>query len=167
MKEFSLFVGIDVSKERLDVAVRPTGETWQVPYDAEGISSLTGCLRDLAVHLVVVEATGGMELALAGEHQPVAGGRDIAECGWGRVGRGGGGVMNRRCGLTSSPRTGAAIFTVRPCILNMAVIDRFVLGLEDRGSAGSSRPANSEPEQLNGPYEPGLGKVGPESGKSG
>ena len=67
MKEFPLFVGIDVSKERLDVAVRPTGETWQVPYDAEGISSLTGCLRELAPHLVVVEATGGMELALAGE----------------------------------------------------------------------------------------------------
>ena len=67
MKDFPLFVGIDVSKERLDVAVRPTGETWQVPYDAEGISSLTGCLRELAPHLVVVEATGGMELALAGE----------------------------------------------------------------------------------------------------
>ena len=67
MKEFPLFVGIDVSKERLDVAVRPTGETWQVPYDAEGIRSLTGCLRELAPHLVVVEATGGMELALAGE----------------------------------------------------------------------------------------------------
>ncbi len=67
MKEFPLFVGIDVSKERLDVAVRPTGETWQVSYDAEGISSLTGGLRELAPHLVVVEATGGMELALAGE----------------------------------------------------------------------------------------------------
>ncbi len=51
MKEFQLFVGIDVSKERLDVAVRPTGETWQVPYDAEGIRSLAGCLRELAPHL--------------------------------------------------------------------------------------------------------------------
>ena len=67
MKDTPLFVGIDVSKERLDVAVRPTGETWQVPYDSDGISSLTGCLRELAPHLVVVEATGGMELALAGE----------------------------------------------------------------------------------------------------
>jgi transposase len=67
MNEFPLFVGVDVSKERLDVAVRPTGETWQVAYDAEGINSLTECLRELAPHLVVVEATGGMELALAGE----------------------------------------------------------------------------------------------------
>ena len=65
------------------------------------------------------------------------------------------------------PTTNAVDFRpVRPCILNMDVIDRFVLGLEDRGSAGSSRPANSEPEQLNGPYEPELGKVGPELGES-
>ena len=56
--------------------------------------------------------------------------------------------------------------SVRPCILNMDVIDRFVLGPEDRSSAGSSRPAHSEPEQLNGPYEPELGKVGPELGET-
>jgi len=67
MKEFPLFVGIDVSKDRLDVAVRPTGKTWQVPYDAEGISSLVGNLRELVPQLVVLEATGGMELAVAGE----------------------------------------------------------------------------------------------------
>ena len=67
MKEFPLFVGIDVSKDRLDVAVRPTGETWQVVYDAEGISSLAGNLRELVPQLVVLEATGGMELAVAGE----------------------------------------------------------------------------------------------------
>ncbi len=67
MEEFPLFVGIDVSKDRLDVAVRPTGETWQVPYDADGISSLAECLKELAPHLVVLEATGGMELAVAGE----------------------------------------------------------------------------------------------------
>ena len=67
MKEFPLFVGIDVSKDRLDVAVRPTGETWQVAYDAEGISSLAGNLRELVPQLVVLEATGGMELAVAGE----------------------------------------------------------------------------------------------------
>ena len=67
MKELLLFVGIDVSKDRLDVAVRPTGEAWQVPYDLQGISSLTGRLRELTPHLVVVEATGGMELVLVGE----------------------------------------------------------------------------------------------------
>ncbi len=49
------------------MAVRPTGETWQVPYDAEGISSLAGNLKELVPQLVVLEATGGMELAVAGE----------------------------------------------------------------------------------------------------
>ncbi len=67
MNEVPLFVGIDVSKDRLDVAVRPTGEAWQVPHDAQGMNSLTERLRDLAPHLVVLEATGGMELALSGE----------------------------------------------------------------------------------------------------
>ena len=67
MNEVPLFVGIDVSKDRLDVAVRPGGEAWQVSHDPQGISSLTERLRELAPHSVVVEATGGMELALTGE----------------------------------------------------------------------------------------------------
>ena len=67
MKDNPLFVGIDVSKDRFDVAVRPTGEAWQVPHDPQGISSLTERLRELAPHLVVLEATGGMEFALAVE----------------------------------------------------------------------------------------------------
>ena len=67
MKESPLFVGIDVSKERLDVAVRPTGEAWQVSHDSRGISGLVERLGELAPQLVVLEATGGMEMALAGE----------------------------------------------------------------------------------------------------
>lgn len=67
MKEFPLFVGIDVSKDRLDVAVRPTGEVWQVPCDAQGISDLTARLSELTPDLVVLEATGGMEFTLTGE----------------------------------------------------------------------------------------------------
>ena len=67
MNEVPLFVGIDVSKDRLDVAVRPGVEAWQVSHDPHGINSLTERLRELAPHLVVVEATGGMELALTGE----------------------------------------------------------------------------------------------------
>ena len=68
MKEKSrLFVGIDVSKDRLDVAVRPTGEAWQVSHDSRGISGLVERLGELAPQLVVLEATGGMEMALAGE----------------------------------------------------------------------------------------------------
>lgn len=67
MKEAPLFVGIDVSKDRLDVAVRPTGEAWQAPYNSRGVSDLVHRLEQLAPQLVVLEATGGMEMALAGE----------------------------------------------------------------------------------------------------
>ena len=67
MNQFPLFVGIDVSKERLDVAVRPTGEAWQVSHDSRGINDLVERLGELAPQLVVLEATGGMEMALAGE----------------------------------------------------------------------------------------------------
>ena len=63
MNEVPLFVGIDVSKDRLDVAARPAGEAWQVPHDPQGINSLTERLREVAPRLVVVEATGGMEMA--------------------------------------------------------------------------------------------------------
>ncbi len=66
-QESLLFVGIDVSKDRLDVAVRPTGEAWQVSHDSRGISRLVECLGELAPQLVVLEATGGIEIALAGE----------------------------------------------------------------------------------------------------
>ena len=51
-------------------------------------------------------------------------------------------------------------FAASPCILNMDVADRMVLGLEDRSSAGSSRPACSEPEQLTGPQSPDKARLG-------
>ena len=65
--ESPVFVGIDVSKHRLDVAVRPTGEAWQVSHDALGISRLVEHLEEVAPRLIVLEATGGIEMALAGE----------------------------------------------------------------------------------------------------
>ncbi len=67
MNQFPLFVGIDVSKDCLDVAVRPTGEAWQVSHDSRGINDLVERLGELAPQLVVLEATGGMEMVLAGE----------------------------------------------------------------------------------------------------
>jgi transposase len=60
------FVGIDVSKSQLDVAVRPRGETWTVAHDEAGLSALVARLRTLAPALIVVEATGGWEVALVG-----------------------------------------------------------------------------------------------------
>lgn len=59
-----MFVGIDVSKARLDIATRPNGESWSVPNDDAGISALVEKLRKLQPTLVVVEATGGYELLL-------------------------------------------------------------------------------------------------------
>jgi transposase len=61
-----LFVGIDVSKQQLDVAVRPSGETWTVAHDEAGLRALVARLRTLAPTLIVLEATGGMEVVLAG-----------------------------------------------------------------------------------------------------
>ena len=60
------FVGIDVSKQQLDVAVRPRDETWTVAHDEAGLSALVVRLRTLAPTLIVLEATGGLEVALAG-----------------------------------------------------------------------------------------------------
>ena len=59
-----MFVGIDVSKEWVDVAVRPTGEAWRVTRDQDAVDGLVLRLKDLAPQLVVVEATGGYEVPL-------------------------------------------------------------------------------------------------------
>lgn len=58
------FVGIDVSKATLDVALRPSDKTWQVSNDDAGISELVTRLKEHKIQLIVVEATGGWELAV-------------------------------------------------------------------------------------------------------
>lgn len=55
------FVGIDVSKERLDVHVRPDDAHTSYEYDENGLRDLLDALRQLAPQLVVLEATGGWE----------------------------------------------------------------------------------------------------------
>ena len=57
----STFVGIDVSKAHLDVAVRPGGATFRVANDPAGVADLVGRLAPLAPASVVLEATGGYE----------------------------------------------------------------------------------------------------------
>jgi transposase len=59
------FVGIDVSKDRLDVHLRPGGEAFAVPRDSEGLAALIDRLAGLAPALVVLEATGGFEVTVA------------------------------------------------------------------------------------------------------
>jgi transposase len=58
-------VGIDVSKAMLDVALLPAGEVLQFGNDAAGIEELGKKLKSSAVDLVVMEATGGYETAVA------------------------------------------------------------------------------------------------------
>jgi transposase len=61
-----VFVGIDVSKATLDVAVRPSDEVWAVANDEGGHSALVERLKELRPTLVVLEATGGLHVALVG-----------------------------------------------------------------------------------------------------
>jgi transposase len=65
MDTLQMFVGIDVSKARLDVACRPQGRAWQCANDSEGIAALVERLLALNPALVVLEATGGYEAPLA------------------------------------------------------------------------------------------------------
>ena len=65
METTPCFVGIDVAKARLDVAVRPADEAWAAPNDEAGIDAVVARLRPLAPALVVLEATGGLEVPLA------------------------------------------------------------------------------------------------------
>jgi transposase len=70
-----LFVGIDVSKAVLDIAVAPTGEAWSVGNSTEGMQQLVSRLGEISPRLIVLEATGGLErraiAALAGASLPV------------------------------------------------------------------------------------------------
>ena len=60
-----LFVGVDVSKGRLDIDFAPAPAPFQVANDAAGIAAVCARLADPKPALVVVEATGGLEAALA------------------------------------------------------------------------------------------------------
>jgi transposase len=68
-------VGIDVAKDRLDIAVRPGGETWSVTRNGSGLVELCQRLTALAPAIVAIEATGGFEqiaaAALAGAGLPL------------------------------------------------------------------------------------------------
>lgn len=57
----SIFIGIDISKARLDVAVGEKGATWSERNDAEGIGRLVKQLAEYHPALIVIESTGGLE----------------------------------------------------------------------------------------------------------
>ena len=60
-----VFVGIDVSKEWFDVAVRPGQECWRGSQDEAGVATLTHRLQQLRPRLVIMEASGGYERLIA------------------------------------------------------------------------------------------------------
>jgi transposase len=64
MMEAKRFVGVDVAKAQLDVAIGPNGENFSVPNDENGIGEL---LKQLGpeTELVILEATGGLEVPVA------------------------------------------------------------------------------------------------------
>lgn len=66
MSEPQVFVGIDVSKAQLDVALRPTDDCWHVSHDEVGITGLVERLQAVQATLIVLEATGGLEVPAAG-----------------------------------------------------------------------------------------------------
>ena len=75
MDQEGIYVGIDVAKAQVDVAVRPTDDRWEVSYDDAGVRQLVSRLKALEPVMVLLEASGGLELplvaALATEELPV------------------------------------------------------------------------------------------------
>ena len=60
-----MFVGIDVSKDRFDVHLRPLGQAFAVSRDGPDIAQLVERLGPISPALVVLEATGGIEVTVA------------------------------------------------------------------------------------------------------
>ena len=75
MEQEATYVGIDVAKAQVDVAVRPSDVKWEISNDEAGISLLVSQLKTLEPVMVLLEATGGLELplvaALAAEGVPI------------------------------------------------------------------------------------------------
>jgi transposase len=63
MVDVPCFMGIDVAKAQLDIAVRPSGERWAVPNNTDGVATLVEQVQALHPTLIVLEATGGLERA--------------------------------------------------------------------------------------------------------
>lgn len=62
-----VFVGIDVSKHQLDVAIRPSGETWSATNAPPAFEAFIKRVKALSPTLIVLEATGGLEAAVVAE----------------------------------------------------------------------------------------------------
>jgi transposase len=61
MNSPSVTVGIDISKQRLDCARFPRGDTFSVAYTDTGLAKMLKRLRDWAPQIILLEASGGYE----------------------------------------------------------------------------------------------------------
>lgn len=66
MTQEPCYVGIDVSKATLDVAVRPQNKTWAITHDEAGISALMADLKARQLTLIVLESAPGVRIARGG-----------------------------------------------------------------------------------------------------
>ena len=64
MDQTRVYVGIDVAKANMDVAIYPSGQQWSFSNDDKGINQAVTRLRELSPELIVMEATGDIELPL-------------------------------------------------------------------------------------------------------
>ena len=64
MEQHGIYVGIDVAKARVDVAIRPGGDRREVSNGQAGIAALVAQMQQLNPAALVLEATGGLELPL-------------------------------------------------------------------------------------------------------
>ncbi len=60
-----IIAGIDVAKDKLDIVLLPSGESFVVARDADGLEALSQRLSQLCPHVVAIEATGGYETIVA------------------------------------------------------------------------------------------------------
>ncbi len=75
MEQEGIYVGIDVAKAQVDVAIRPSDDRWEISHDDAGVRQLVSRLKVLEPVMVLLEASGSLELplvaALAAEAVPV------------------------------------------------------------------------------------------------
>ncbi len=64
MVDGTCFIGIDVAEDQLDVAIRPTGERWQVPNEPSAWPDIVARVQALDPSLLVLEASGDLEAGL-------------------------------------------------------------------------------------------------------
>ena len=60
-----VYIGVDISKDELDISVYPTGESFKIPNDKPGIKKIIRFLTKHDVAQIACEATGGYEKLLA------------------------------------------------------------------------------------------------------